>query len=48
MYNPPSRSIDSTKLNKVLEFADMRCAISADAKLNKEVDNKLTKKTKTL
>lgn len=26
----------------------MRCAISADAKLNKEVDNTLTKKTKTV
>ena len=40
-YHPPHISIDETELNTVHKFAYLGCIISSDAKIDKEIDNRL-------
>ena len=42
-YHPPHISIDETELNTVHKFAYLGCIISSDAKIDKEIDNRLAK-----
>ena len=42
-YHPPHISIDETDLNTVHKFAYLGCIISSDAKIDKEIDNRLAK-----
>ena len=42
-YHPPHVSIDESELNTVHKFAYLGCIISSDAKIDKEIDNRLAK-----
>jgi exonuclease III len=43
VYRPPSILIDRTELNVVHQFTYLGCVISSDAKIDKEIDNRLSK-----
>ncbi len=42
-YHPPSISIEQTELKVVHHFSYLECVISSDAKIDKEIDNRLAK-----
>ena len=42
-YHPPHIRIDETELNTVHKFAYLGCIISSDAKIDKEIDNRVAK-----
>ena len=42
-YRPPHIAIGETELKAVLQFTYLECTISSDAKIDKEVDNRLAK-----
>ena len=42
-YCPPHLTIGETELKAVQQFTYLRCTISSDIKIDKEVDNRLTK-----
>ena len=42
-YHPPHISIDETELNTVHKFTYLGCTISSDAKIDKEINNRLAK-----
>ena len=46
-YRPPHITIDGTELKAVHQFTYLGCTITSDAKINKEVDNRVAKANST-